>query len=409
MNLKKYFLEKFKDLPAQAGKKVLILGFAREGKSTLNVFGKYLPGQRIDIADRNLSKDYLINLNNYDVVFKSPGIPNKLPEIKLAKKKGVKFTSQTKIFLEIYRDQIIGVTGTKGKSTTASLICHVLKTAGKDVELVGNIGKPVFDYLDDVSKDKIFVAEFSSHQLSDVDHSPHIAVLLNIFPEHLDYYEDFDDYKNAKENIFKLQKSGDIYFSPEKIDGVKLPEIKTNLVGKHNTYNIKASYLVSKVLGISDEDFNKVVATFTPLEDRLEKIGIIDGVEFVLDGLATIPEASFAAIDSFSDRNLTLILGGFDRGIDFSDFTKKLNEKRNIKNIILIGQVADKLEKLLINSKFKVTNLGFENMENIVKKSFEISKKSYVVLFSPAATSFDMFKDYKDRDEQFRQAVKNLQ
>lgn len=402
MNLKTYFLEKFKD------KRVLILGFAREGESTLVAFKKYLPNQKVDIADKEINKDYLKNLSNYDVVFKSPGIPNKLSEIKLAKKNGVKFTSQTKVFLEIFRDQIIGVTGTKGKSTTASLIYHILKTAGKNAELVGNIGKPIFNYLDDVAKDKFFVAEFSSHQLSDVTVSPHIAVLLNIFSEHLDYYENFDDYKEAKENIFSFQTKGDFYFSPEKIDETQLPKIKTKLLGDHNIHNIKASYLVSKVVGISDDDFLKAVSTFKPLEDRLERVGEVNGVEFILDGLATIPEAGLAAIDSFSDKKITLILGGFDRGVDFKGFVKKLKEKENIKSIILIGQVADKLEKLLINSEFNVTNLGFHDMENVVKKAYELSRKGYIVLFSPAATSFDMFKDYKDRDKQFKKAVKNL-
>src|SRR3989344_6819930 len=325
MNLKRYFLEKFKD------KKVLILGFAREGKSTSGVFKKYLPNQRIDIADKNINKNYLKNLNRYDVVFKSPGIPNKLKEIKIAKEKGVIFTSQTKIFLELFNSQTIGITGTKGKSTTSSLIYHILKFAGKKVTLLGNIGKPIFDYLNNVNDDQIFVVELSSHQLSDITVSPRIAVLLNIFPEHLDYYEDFDDYKKAKENIFKFQKPTDIYISDEDINNFHLPKIKTNLIGLHNIHNIKASFLVSLKLDVSQDDIIKAISTFEPLVDRLERVREINGIKFVVDGLATIPEASLAGIDSFINKSITLILGGFDRGVSFASFGKELIKRKNIK------------------------------------------------------------------------------
>ena len=397
-----YFNLNFKD------KKILILGYGREGKSTEKLIKKYLPKQKVDIADQKLSKDYLKDLNNYDFVFKSPGIPNKLREIQNAKKMGTVFASQTKIFLKLYRDNVIGVTGTKGKSTTSSLIYYILKSAGINTTLVGNIGKPVFDYLDNDDKDKIFVAELSSHQLSDVQDSPHIAVLLNIFPEHLDYYEDFNDYKKSKENIFKFQKSTDIYISCEDINNFELPKIKTNLIGQHNLSNIKAAFLVALKLGIDKKDIIKALSTFESLEDRLETIREINGIKFIVDGLATIPEASLAGIDSFENKNITLILGGFDRGVSFASFGKELIKRKNIKNIILIGQTADKIEKSLKNSKANVYNLGFVSMNKIIQKAFEISKKDYIVLFSPAATSFDMFKDYEERDNQFKEAVKAL-
>jgi UDP-N-acetylmuramoylalanine--D-glutamate ligase len=415
------------------GKKILILGVGREGESTLRFLNKFLPEVKVNIADQKFGADYLDNLKDFDLVIKSPGIPWKLPKIDEARKAGSKFSSQTQVFLDLFCNQTIGVTGTKGKSTTASLIYNILRTSGKEVKLVGNIGNPVLDYIESTDDKSLFVYEMSSHQLSGLTISPHIAVLLNIYPEHLDYYSNFEEYFKAKTNIAKYQTEDDFFIynsdfseivkfartvkskefefsSNSKVEGLGIELKKKTLIGIHNKNNILASILVAQCLGIENKYIEVGIETFKPLEDRLEKVREIRGVTFINDGLATIPQATMAAVDSFPNQNLTLILGGFDRGISFKDLGEFLARKEKVENAVLIGQTADKIEKSLQENKFngKIFNLGKVAMKEIVDKAYEVAKPKGVVLLSPAATSFDMFKDYRDRDAQFKKAVSEL-
>jgi UDP-N-acetylmuramoylalanine--D-glutamate ligase len=411
-------------------KKVLILGMGREGVSTEKFLKKFFPELKFSTADKKQGGDYLDNLQDFDLIIKSPGISWNIEKIKKAQGAGIEFTSQTQIFLDLFRDQTIGVTGTKGKSTTASLIYNILKLAGKNVKLVGNIGEPVLDYIGDADGDCQFVFEMSSHQLSDITTSPHIAVFLNIYPEHLDYYSNFEEYFVAKTNIAKYQSAGDVFvfdsdfgeisdfaktirsltvpFSSEdalESFGIKLDS--NPLLGVHNMNNIKAAILVARNLGIENNVIKKGVETFEPLADRLEVVRKIEGVTFVNDGLATIPQATISAVESFKNDRLTLILGGFDRGIDFDVLGKYLSKASNVKNVILIGQTAEKINKSLLENNYqgKIFNLGKVSMKEIVGQSYEAAKPDGTVLLSPSATSFDMFKDYRDRDGQFKLAV----
>ncbi len=420
MNIQEYFNLNFKD------KKLLILGLGREGESSLKLLNKYLPDQKVDTADIKNGKDYLNSLTNYDIVIKSPGIPNKLLEIKNAIKNGVTFTSQTEIFFDQVRGKVIGVTGTKGKSTTTSLIYHILKSVGKNVYLVGNLGLPVLDYLDKDSSNTIYCFELSSHQLSTLRRSPDIAVLLNIYPEHLDYYNDYQDYFSAKSNITKYQTKNDVFIYnsnfelinelsksviSKTIDFIKLelPETKSKLLGEHNLNNIKASWAVALELGLSLEDIKKGIESFKPLEDRLELVNSVNRVDFVNDTLATIPEAAISAVESFEKSdNITLILGGYDRGIDFSILGNYLRGRKNVKNIILIGQSSTRIKECLNGYMGIIHELGSANMDAIVKLAYKVTRPKGMVLLSPAATSFDMFKDYKDRANQFKEAINKL-
>lgn len=422
MTRQEYFDIKFKN------KKVLILGFGREGESTLKILNKYLPNQKIDVADIKDGSNYLDNLTQYDIIIKSPGIPNKLSEVQNAISKDVVFTSQSEIFFDLVEGTVVGVTGTKGKSTTTSLIYHILKTANKKVFLVGNLGLPVLDYLDKDSEDSIFCFELSSHQLSNLKRSPHIAVFLNIYSEHLDYYNDYQDYFEAKTNIAKYQTEDDVFvyngefelinkFADEvkskKIDinSFELSDIKTKLLGSHNLNNIKAAWIVAKELRINSEEIKSGIESFSPLEDRLELVRSINNIDFINDTLATIPEATISAVESFSNyENITLILGGFDRGNNFDDLAEYLTTSRNVKNIILIGQTAVKIKNSLEskNYKFKIIEMSTSDMTKIVKKAYELTAPKGLALLSPASTSFDMFKDYKDRGNQFKEAVNNL-
>lgn len=430
-------------------KKIMILGLGREGLSTYRFIRKYLPSVKLVLSDKKRVNEldsvfldikssdnnvsfvdgdtYLSNLQRFDLIIKTPGIPSKLREIKIAKGVGVKFLTQTEIFLMFFKDKTIGITGTKGKGTTASLISHILKENGYKVELLGNIGKPVLDYFDKAGSIDYFVIEMSSHQLSDIDQSPHVAIFLNIFPEHLDYYENFDDYFNAKVNITKFQDKTDRFFYNSDFEKIKklsqktkattidftkidVQNIKTNLKGDHNLLNIKAAICVTLDLGIKETDIISAVKSFKPLEGRLETVATVNDVDYVNDTLSTIPQAAMAAIESFEKKELTLILGGFDRGVDFNSLGAFISKKNNIKNILLVGQTGKKIKKSLVRHGFsgELFYLGYSPMKEIVGKAYEVAKPGSVVLMSPASTSFDMFKNYKERGDRFEEAIKNI-
>ena len=453
--------------------KVLILGFGREGQSTYRFLRKLFPHKRLAIADKKklkeldvkaseiigsdnnldiyLGNDYLNKLDLHEIVIKSPGIPYKFDGIRKGKDKGVGFTSQTKIFFELCKGKIIGITGTKGKSTTTSLIYHILRTAKVHPVLLGNIGNPPLDYLEEGDENTLFVFEMSSHQLTDAEKSPHIAIFLNVYPEHLDYYSSYNEYIKTKANITKFQSTADFfiynkdfpeiekisklseakkypfssrrkvesgcYIDKRKIYFVVKGQIefsfdvrKIPLLGIHNMDNVMAAIIASKVAGVDFEKLNKAVRSFKPLEGRLETVGVYNSVDFVNDTLATIPEATIAALESFSDRKLTLILGGFDRGISFDNLGRDLAKRKNVLNVILIGQTAPRIKKSLKKFKYsgEVYDLGSPKMLEVVRLASKIAVPSSVVLLSPASTSFDMFKDYEDRGRQFEDAVKFL-
>lgn len=458
-----------KQLEGIADKEVLILGFGREGRSTYRFIRKLFPQKGLGIADKRsvsefskedkqiferegkllelkLGDNYLEGLDKFDLIIKSPGIPNRLKELEKARKSGIKLTSATQMFLEIVQGKIIGVTGTKGKSTTASLIHHILKTNNFKCVLLGNIGKPCLDYLDKDSDETFFVFEMSSHQLSTLTTSPHIAVFLNIFEEHLDYYKSYEDYFNAKANIALYQDIDDIlvyhhdfrklrdlarkvrsqkYDYSTKTTGAdcyvegnnvtlhneKLMWVdESPLIGMHNVQNIMAAALVGNVLGVNNTQIRSAILSFKPLEHRLESVGVVDDVEFVNDTLSTIPEAAIAALDSFKERPTTLILGGFDRGVSFSELAMYLKNANWITSVLLIGENSDRIEKTLVNAGFesKVNKPGKASMNNIVEFAHKSTPSGGVVLLSPASPSFDMFEDYEDRANQFVDAVNKL-
>lgn len=453
-------------------KKVLILGFAREGVSTYKFLRKNFPQEVLSIADivkenelspearfilKNdqkvesfLSSFYLDKLDEFNLIVKSPGIPYRATQIQEALKKGITFTSQTKLFLEIIKGKVIGVTGTKGKSTTASLISHILKSCNRKSVIVGNIGKPALDYLSEDTPNTIFVYELSSHQLFDLDFSPHIAIFLNIYNEHTDYYKNFNEYFVAKTNItlnqeksdyfiynydfnilndlakktkakvlsfsIKSKKNVNCYIADQEVflkilgesNVISLKDI--SLKGFHNIANVMAAVLATDILNVSIDDIKKAITSFKPLEGRLELIREFNGVNFINDTLATIPEATLAAIDAFPNQKISLILGGYERKLDYSRLTSEIVQRNNIVTIVLLGSVANRLSKGLMRKSYrgKIINLGKSKMEQIVNTAYKNTPKDGIVLLSPAAASFDMFKDYKDRGEQFKKAVEKI-
>jgi len=420
-------------------KKILILGFGREGKDNLFFLRKIFPEKVIGVADQNkkvknkrikkikwhLGKEYLKSLKKYDIIIKSPGIRNEiiLPHLK----KGALLSSQTEIFFNCYPGKIIGITGTKGKGTVSSLIFQILKRAKKNAFLGGNIEKPVLKYLFSAKKSDLFVYELSSHQLVNLNKSPSIAVFLNLFPAHLDFFKDFNSYKKAKEHICRWQKKEDyiIYNSKDPIvrEIVKkskakkiafdkklknflkfLNPRKIKLKGYFNLLNISAAICVAEIFGIKKEIIKKAIENFKGLPHRLEYVGNFKGIDFYNDSQATVPEATIAAIETFKDDLFTLIAGGYDAGVDYKKLAQKI-VKNKIKVLILFRPTGEKIAKEIKN-KISPKIIFVENMSDAVKLSFSLTPKNKVCLLSPASPSFGLFKNYKERGESFKKLVK---
>ncbi|HOI59851.1 MAG TPA: Mur ligase family protein [Candidatus Pacearchaeota archaeon] len=399
-------------------KKIIILGFGREGKNTYKTLKKLFPIKSIALADKNnikadekeifVGENYLSNLKNYDVIIKTPGIPfAKIKEIA----GDAKITSQTELFLENCPGKIIGVTGTKGKSTTSALIYKILKEFFKNVKLVGNVGKPCLSYLLTAKPKDIFVFEMSCHQLDHISKSPHISVFINIYPEHLDYYKTFLKYFNAKKNISKFQSKNDFFvYNPKfkEIQNIKTKAHKipfVELFTKNNIHNdsIAAAIAVAKIFGLTEKEIKKSIDTFNTLDSRIEFVGNYNGIDFYNDSLATIPEATIFALNEIKNVD-TLILGGLDRGIKFNKLTDEIKNKK-IRNIVLFPNTDKKIYKELKNENI---NFFFTNkMKDAVLFAKKNTKKGSVCLLSPAAPSYNLFKDYKDRANQFKKYLKN--
>jgi UDP-N-acetylmuramoylalanine--D-glutamate ligase len=434
-------------------KRVLILGFGREGRSTLKLFSKYFPDLIIGIADADaeikndavlanfrsdklhLGENYLDSIRKYNFIIKSPGVSVSgimIPE-------NIVLSSQTALFIQFYRNQIIGVSGTKGKSTCSSLINFLLSKLGRESVLLGNIGKPAFDSIEIINEKTIIVFELSAHQLENVNVSPHIAVLLNIFPEHLDYFGDLQKYQKAKLNIGKYQTSDDfiihslqlnskvesdgvkLSFGFESIcdaffDGVKLNFTHQNeksllspnnisLRGNHNYLNVMAALLSLKALGINFKDASRFVGDFKGLPHRLEYVGKFRGIHFYNDSISTVPQSGTEAVNTLKIVD-TLILGGYDRGLDYADFAVFLNNS-DVRNFVFLGKAGDSIFNEM--SKQKLQNKNFFKVRDL-EHAFEIiwqkTKKDGICLLSPAAASYDQFKNFEHRGNLFTELAK---
>jgi UDP-N-acetylmuramoylalanine--D-glutamate ligase len=422
-------------------KNVAVLGLGIEGRDAINFL--LSKGAEVTLLDKKeeseldfsgvkkskiklvTGKDYLKDLKNYDYVVRSPGVYRYLPEIVKAEKEGVKITSAVKIFFEDCPAKIIGVTGTKGKGTTSSLIYEILKADKRSAYLSGNIGKPYLELLPKLTKDSWVVMEMSSFQLIDLDISPYVAVVLNITLDHMDWHKNRKEYVEAKRNIVSHQKKNDFavinfdYDTPKSfVSSVKgkLVEFSKStlesrfendllLRGVHNLENIAAAVAVGQILRIDDDTIERAVKSFRGLEHRLELVDTINGVTFYNDSFATGPQPTIAAINSFTEPE-TVILGGSDKGLNYGELRSEIGDKENVKNIILIGEIGEKIGGGIKNKN--VVNLGKTSMIKIVRKALKITPKGGVVILSPAAASFDMFKNYKERGLQFKKAVKDL-
>lgn len=408
-------------------KSILILGFGREGKATLEFLKKHLVGEEIGIADKNDGENYLEKLNDYDVIIKSPGIPY-FAEIKKAQDTGKVVTSATQIFFDNFKGTVIGVTGTKGKSTTASLIYEILKSSKSNVYLIGNIGTPALGLLDILDEESIVVYELSSFQLENLKNSPHIAVMTNIYPEHLDHHGDFQAYMKAKSNITQYQTEEDYLIYNEDIPELKLIANKSkaqkltysikgkdavmdllgresSLLGEFNLLNAMPAILIGRLFKIPEEKIKQALINFKPLPHRLEFVADAHGIKFYNDSLSTIPQATIAALSALGADVETLIVGGFDRGIDYS-VLGPIIASSNIKNLILFPETGAKIwQEVQEVNRSNLQKFDVGNMEDAVEMAFKVTKPGKICLLSPASSSFNMFKDYADRGNQFKKYI----
>jgi UDP-N-acetylmuramoylalanine--D-glutamate ligase len=426
--------------------KIAIAGYGVEGESNYRYFSSN-PDNVITIADQNTQPNYPIpsgidtiigedafgKLDNFDVVIRTAGLaPRKI-------RTNGKIWSATNEFFAKCPAKIIGVTGSKGKGTTASLIASILDSAGKKVWLLGNIGVPGLDILKQIKSEDIVVYELSSFQLWDLEKSPHIAVVLFIEQEHLDVHTDIEEYVLAKENITKYQKNDDIlvynqsnqyakniaekskahllgytdnesahvrdgyfYYGEQKICSVN----SLSIVGKFNYDNACAA--IDAVWGITTDPsvIKRGLSLFKGLPHRLQLVRELDGVKYYDDSIATIPGAAIAAINAF-DGPKVIVLGGSSKGSDFTDLGKEL-AKQDVK-AILIGEEAERIANSCKDAGFNDFEiLDYVSMEGVVRRARALSSPGGLVLLSPACASFDFFKNYSDRGEQFSAAVGRL-
>ncbi len=419
-------------------RKVLILGFGREGRSTYDVIRRNLPDKHIGIADMrqielddanvtlHCGEDYLDAIEKYETVIKTPGISFR----DVAVSSNIEVTCQTDLFLRFSKGVCIGVTGTKGKTTTSTLIYEILKQAGKNACLIGNMGIPVLDSLENGDA-LAAVIEMSSHQLEYTTASPHIAVMTNIYPEHLDHYNGFSGYVSAKMNIIRHQVGCDYFicnasqnfdeyynFSKTETNVIRVCEnggkgdeeiiaaaaANERLKGAHNKQNVCLAATAARCLGISEDDILEAIKNFKGIENRMEPIGEYYGIKFYNDAIATIPHAVECAVEALDDVD-TLIFGGMDRGIDYSGFEKYL-EKCKVRNIIGMPDTGVNICNLLLERGCTKNIIIANTMEEAVDAAFRFTEKGKSCIMSPAASSYNVYKDFEHKGNHYKELVK---
>lgn len=429
--------------------KIAIAGYGAEGKSNYEYFKTYGDVTIVDERERLerapdgvptiLGPGAFEKLQGFDLVVRTAGLaPRKI-------KTDGKIWSATNEFFTKCTVPSVGVTGTKGKGTTASMITSILRASGHKTLLVGNIGQPALEVLEEANQADVVVYELSSFQLWDLEKSPQVAVVLSIEPDHLDVHESFEEYVAAKANIRKFQKEGDICFyhptnefarqiaesnplpnahryndssDPDSIcvdgdwfvrDGCQmLPTSVVQLPGKYNLENACAAISAGLEFTGNWDEIGRGLRDFEGLPHRLKFVREVDGVKFYDDSLATTPGSVVAVIAAFEQPKI-LILGGSSKGVpDFGPISRAA-KAGNVKAAILIGAEADRLEATMKDTDVTLVNLGSQvSMQEIVAAARAQANAGDVVILSPACASFGMFKDYKDRGDQFIAAVERL-
>ena len=433
-----------------AGKRVLLLGFGREGRALYRRLRQAGGYSLLGIADLNAIADapedavlhigsgYQAAMADYDVVFKSPGIvleedyqPEKLP---------CRVTSLTELFLSAYRSQCIGITGTKGKSTTSSLLYHVLQTAGIPSVLGGNIGIPTADLYEQITPQTVIVMEIGVHQLEYNHVSPKTAVFLNLYEEHLDHYGTFAYYAYCKENIYRNQLPGDLLIcgQPELPaegdckadvlrlamddpaaditltggdtvrsggDTMKLPADMA-LTGLHNRYSCAVVYALAKRCGCSDADIFEGIRSFSPLPHRLSPVGTYHGIRWVDDSISTACETCIQALAALPDTD-TVLIGGMDRGISYQPLLEYLSASP-VPHIILMSDSGRRiLTEAEAYGKALTDRIRYaDGLPQAVRLAKQLTEKGKICLLSPAAASYNVYQNFEKRGEHFQALIK---
>ena len=398
------------------GKRILILGFGREGRASLRFVKSHLPEAVVGVADQNAmegvthsGRRYLEAMFDYDIVIKTPGV-----SLKDFDCSGVEITSQTDLFLSQFHGQTIGVSGTKGKSTTTSLIHHLLQSSGRKAILAGNIGIPCFDIIEDIDNETVVVYELSAHQLEFVHNSPHVGVLLNVFEEHLDHFGTMERYKAAKLNLLRFMGATDTAILPESLLNAAA-DLKVNaqpfssydfhvsidwealpLRGGHNFLNVKAALLACSAYGVDYHSLIPFLYSFKPLEHRLEPVGVFGGVTFFNDSISTIPQACISACEALGRVDF-LLLGGFDRGIDYRPLADYL-KAHPVPHLLFTGQAGLRMKALMGGSDTFV----YASMEEAFAYLSAHARPGDVCLLSPSASSYDQYKNFEERGRKFK-------
>ena len=450
------------------GKKVAIIGMGVSNVPLLDYF--YDKNAKVTIFDRKslsdeimekvnkyrydveIGEDNLKRLHGFDIIFRSPSALPTIPEIVGEVDKGAILTSEIEMVLKLAPCKIIGVTGTEGKTTTTSIIYEIAKKAGYNCFLGGNIGKAIFTQIGNMKPEDLVILELSSFQLMDMGISPDIAVVTNIFPDHLNVHKSYEEYQRAKENIFLhqnengiviLNKDNDItrsfaksakgkvvFFSSTKqlkngyvydradnmikhcidgncIDLLKKEDIK--LRGIHNYENICAALAATEGIATEKEQVD-AIKSFNGVEHRLEFVRELNGVKYYNDSIGTSPASTIAGLNAF-DENIVLLAGGSDKGLDYKEIGETIAKK--VGTLILTGPTSEKIENATRIALDNIPNKDLKiihctNLEESVKISKQESKPGDIVLLSPASASFDAFKNFEERGKKFKQFVNEL-
>ena len=397
-------------------KKILVVGLGLEGKASMHFLKHTFPYAVIDGVDQKDGSRYLDKQYEYDLAIKSPGVKSDLIKIL--------YTTASNIFFANTKGLTVGVTGTKGKSTTASLIYEMLKTDGRKVHLVGNIGKPMLEeLLGEHGEDDVYVCELSSYQLSDIHYSPHVAVFIDFFPEHMDYHGSVEKYLSAKVNIVAFSTPKDYFvYNPtfrelrkiaEETKAQSIPFVETlpfpdadiPLVGEHNKDNVRAAITVGKIFGVTENVMHSATKNFKPLPHRLQNIGTYKGITFYDDAISTTPESTIRAILALGNIG-TILVGGQDRGYEFISLAETI-VKHNIGNVIYFPQSGDTIASILKSFSGNTTNLfRAESMEDAVKICYENTPMNTICLLSCASPSYSLWKNFEEKGDLFQKFVK---
>lgn len=398
-----------------------------------------------DVAEWRIGDDYLQALTDFDLLFRTPGLPTLHPRLRAAREYGVEVSSQTRLFLQHCPAPVVGITGTKGKGTTTSLLHALLATDDRRVYSGGNIGRPPIEFLDELRADDRVVLELSSFQLQDLDLSPHIALILSITEDHLDYHTDRAEYISAKKNICRYQTTTDALIvnqdcptardfatgrpdrtwaysattpiaqgawiddgqlwvrCPGEEAAILCPATDIPLPGKHNAENVAAAVAAAVACGVPTAAFADAIRCFQGLTHRLEYVAERDGITYYNDSLATTVDAAVAALESF-DEPVLLIAGGASKGADFSALGNCIASRR-LRSVLLIGEEASRIEQAMRQAGAEVPFQHCRDLQQAVATARTTAQSGDAVLLSPACASFDHFANYAERGNLFKQLV----